>query len=120
MGCWALQNLMRDSEINHVAVIASGGIQLVLGAMEAYPGDVAVVQHGCGALGGMAYDGNSQANVVAANGAEAVVAAMRAHRGVLGVQVQGCFALEQAPRGTALLKSLPCSAHAPPFSWCEC
>lgn len=60
MGCWALQNLMRDSEINHVAVVAAGGIQLVLGAMDRFPSDVAIAQHGCGALGGMAYDLNSQ------------------------------------------------------------
>ena len=76
------------------SIVAAGGIEAVVAAMNAHMGVADVQEYGCGALGVIAAMADeNQVKVAAAGGIEAVVAAMKAHRGVADVQKEGCLAL---------------------------
>ena len=76
------------------AVVATGGLKAIIGAMRSHSSVVEVQERGCRALSFIAQSSTRLGKaVVTARGLEAVVAAMKMHAGALEVQAQGCAAL---------------------------
>ena len=92
-GCTELATLARDDPGKRTAIVAEGGIPVVLAAMKAHAGDAEMLVQGCSALTNLAANVDNRIAIAAAGGIPVVLAAMTAHKGHVDVQVGGCVAL---------------------------
>lgn len=83
------QNLAAGCDANKVAVVAAGGLALLLDILETHAQSVKPVQHALGALQNLAFDSIS-ADAILPRGVSLTVAAMRTHDAVAPVAEHAC------------------------------